>query len=147
MAYRQDNLPSCKKLNLFNWTTDQVMPISILRCSLYNLSMNAPALLSSVLMLVTKYAHLATQILDLCILSGCDYLPSMKGMGLIKAHKHMQRHRTVPKVPGYAQRVLSLRPILNQQCLSPYRRFCVPYGSPRPSQCLPRTKPTTRKRG
>merc|ERR1712216_504834 len=60
MEYRQDNLPSCKKLNLFNWTTDQI--------------------------------------LDLCILSGCDYLPSIRGMGLIKAHKHMLRHRTVRKV-------------------------------------------------
>ena len=90
MEYRQDNLPSCKKLNLFNWTADQVMSC----IHFYTVSMNT---ISTCLMVNTN-GHLATQILDLCIMSGCDYLPSIKGMGLIKAHKHMQRHRTVPKV-------------------------------------------------
>eukprot|EP00111_Clytia_hemisphaerica_P004690 TCONS_00013473-protein len=29
----------------------------------------------------------------MCMLSGCDYLPSIKGMGLIKAYKLLQRHK------------------------------------------------------
>ncbi|XP_057305844.1 exonuclease 1-like isoform X2 [Hydractinia symbiolongicarpus] len=29
---------------------------------------------------------------QMCMLSGCDYLPSIKGMGLVKAHKALRRH-------------------------------------------------------
>jgi len=34
----------------------------------------------------------------MCMLSGCDYLPSIKGMGLIKAFKLLQRHKSVKQV-------------------------------------------------
>ena len=34
----------------------------------------------------------------MCILSGCDYLPSIKGLGLYKAHKYMKRSSDVFKV-------------------------------------------------
>ena len=34
----------------------------------------------------------------MCMLSGCDYLPSIKGMGLIKAFKFLQRHKAVKQV-------------------------------------------------
>lgn len=34
----------------------------------------------------------------MCILSGCDYLPSVKGLGLYKAHKFLRRSTTVYKV-------------------------------------------------
>ncbi|RUS29376.1 PIN domain-like protein, partial [Jimgerdemannia flammicorona] len=35
---------------------------------------------------------------EMCILSGCDYLPSIKGMGLKKAYKNLKELRTVEKV-------------------------------------------------
>ena len=35
---------------------------------------------------------------EMCILSGCDYLQSVKGMGLITAHKMLKAHSTVKKV-------------------------------------------------
>ena len=35
---------------------------------------------------------------EMCILSGCDYLQSVKGMGLITAHKLLRKHSTVRKV-------------------------------------------------
>lgn len=31
----------------------------------------------------------------LCALSGCDYLPSVQGMGLKKAHRLVSRHKEV----------------------------------------------------
>lgn len=34
----------------------------------------------------------------MCMLSGCDYLPSIKGMGLVKAHKLIQRHKSIKQV-------------------------------------------------
>lgn len=35
---------------------------------------------------------------DACILSGCDYLPSMDGLGLKTAIKLMKKYRTIDKV-------------------------------------------------
>lgn len=35
---------------------------------------------------------------EMCILSGCDYLNSVKGMGLITAHKMLKKHSTIEKV-------------------------------------------------
>ncbi|RUP44578.1 PIN domain-like protein, partial [Jimgerdemannia flammicorona] len=37
-------------------------------------------------------------LLEMCILSGCDYLPSIKGMGLKKAHKKLTELGTAEKV-------------------------------------------------
>ena len=37
----------------------------------------------------------------MCILSGCDYLPSVKGLGLYKAHKYLKRSTNVYKVNIY----------------------------------------------
>ena len=34
----------------------------------------------------------------MCILSGCDYLPSIKGLGLYKAHKYLRKSTNVYKV-------------------------------------------------
>jgi len=34
------------------------------------------------------------QFLDMCILTGCDYLPSLPGMGVKRAHGFVQRYRT-----------------------------------------------------
>ena len=34
----------------------------------------------------------------MCILSGCDYLENINGMGLKTAHKMMKKYRTVEKV-------------------------------------------------
>lgn len=34
----------------------------------------------------------------MCILSGCDYLPSIKGLGLYKAHKYLRKSSNVVKV-------------------------------------------------
>ena len=34
----------------------------------------------------------------MCILSGCDYLPSIKGLGLYKAHKYLKKSTNVYKV-------------------------------------------------
>ncbi|KAG2172212.1 hypothetical protein INT43_004753 [Umbelopsis isabellina] len=38
---------------------------------------------------------------QMCILSGCDYLPSLSGMGLKTAHKLLQKHKTIEKVLQY----------------------------------------------
>jgi exonuclease-1 len=35
---------------------------------------------------------------QMCILSGCDYLPSIKGVGLKTANKLMRKHSTIEKV-------------------------------------------------
>ena len=37
----------------------------------------------------------------MCILSGCDYLPSIKGMGLITANKLLRKSSSVHKVREY----------------------------------------------
>ena len=38
----------------------------------------------------------------MCILSGCDYLPSIKGLGLYKAHKYLKRSTNVYKVSYFS---------------------------------------------
>ena len=40
----------------------------------------------------------ARQIQQLCILSGCDYLPSIRGIGLKRASKLLRQHKTVDMV-------------------------------------------------
>ena len=44
----------------------------------------------------------------MCMLSGCDYLPSIKGMGLIKAFKFLQRHKAVKQVNFFSSSLKSL---------------------------------------
>lgn len=39
---------------------------------------------------------------QMCMLSGCDYIPSIKGMGLMKAHKALRRHSSAYQVSFYA---------------------------------------------
>lgn len=39
-----------------------------------------------------------TEFIDLCILLGCDYTKSIKGMGLVKAFKYMKDKRSIEKV-------------------------------------------------
>ncbi|CAM0140562.1 unnamed protein product [Umbelopsis sp. WA50703] len=39
-----------------------------------------------------------SDIRKMCILSGCDYLQSLSGMGLKTAHKLLQQHKTIDKV-------------------------------------------------
>jgi len=36
--------------------------------------------------------------LDMCMLSGCDYLPKIQGMGLKTAHRFVREHRTPIKI-------------------------------------------------
>ncbi|CAN0477137.1 unnamed protein product, partial [Ectocarpus sp. 8 AP-2014] len=36
--------------------------------------------------------------MTLCALSGCDYLPSVHGMGLKKAYRMVSRHKELPKI-------------------------------------------------
>ena len=36
--------------------------------------------------------------LTTCIISGCDYLPSLKGIGFVKALKLIEEHKTYKKV-------------------------------------------------
>lgn len=36
----------------------------------------------------------------MCILSGCDYLPSVKGIGLVTANKLLRKYSDVWKVTG-----------------------------------------------
>ncbi len=44
----------------------------------------------------------------MCILSGCDYLPSVKGLGLYKAHKFLKKSTNVYKVSIIAE-IVSFR--------------------------------------
>lgn len=37
-------------------------------------------------------------ILEMCVLSGCDYLPSLPGMGLKRAHALVKKLKSIPKV-------------------------------------------------
>lgn len=40
------------------------------------------------------------QFLDLCLLVGCDYITAtVKGLGMATAHKLVERHRSLDKVP------------------------------------------------
>lgn len=45
---------------------------------------------------------------EMCILSGCDYLQSVKGMGLITAHKLLRKHSTVNKVGQTVMKLIAL---------------------------------------
>lgn len=36
--------------------------------------------------------------MQLCIMSGCDFLPSLPGIGIKRAHAHLQRTRCFIKV-------------------------------------------------
>ena len=38
---------------------------------------------------------------QMCMLSGCDYLPSIKGMGLIKAHRALRKYSDAYQVSVY----------------------------------------------
>ena len=38
------------------------------------------------------------EFIDLCILLGCDYTKTIKGMGLVKAFKYMQDKKSIEKV-------------------------------------------------
>lgn len=40
----------------------------------------------------------ADQFLEMCIMSGCDYLPSVSGVGVKKAHSYISRFKTHSKV-------------------------------------------------
>jgi hypothetical protein len=46
------------------------------------------------------------QFLEMCIMSGCDYLPSVSGVGVKKAHSYISRFKTHSKVraPASSQR-------------------------------------------
>ncbi|GAM28843.1 hypothetical protein SAMD00019534_120190 [Acytostelium subglobosum LB1] len=39
-----------------------------------------------------------TMLRHMCILSGCDYLPSLTGMGIKTAYKYVKRHRDIEKI-------------------------------------------------
>lgn len=52
---------------------------------------------------VNLHGFTETQFRQMCILSGCDYLPSIPGMGLKKAYKYLKKWKTVPKVIQQAQ--------------------------------------------
>lgn len=43
-------------------------------------------------------------ILEMCILSGCDYLQSLPGMGLKRAHALIKRFTTYDQVKSYHSR-------------------------------------------
>eukprot|EP00750_Incisomonas_marina_P032217 INCI8962.1.p1 GENE.INCI8962.1~~INCI8962.1.p1 ORF type:complete len:792 (+),score=121.07 INCI8962.1:162-2537(+) len=72
-------------------------------------------------------------LLDMCILAGCDYLPSIKGMGVIKAHALISKHRTPKRIfqalrftgamrvpPGYEARFREARlTFLHQRVFDP----------------------------
>ena len=38
------------------------------------------------------------EFIDLCILLGCDYTKTIKGIGLVKAFKYIQEKKTIEKV-------------------------------------------------
>lgn len=40
-------------------------------------------------------------VLQMCIMSGCDYLPSLPGMGVKRAHGLIKRFKSYQKVGGY----------------------------------------------
>jgi hypothetical protein len=39
-------------------------------------------------------------VLDMCILAGCDYLPSLPGMGIKRAHSFIRRFKSAKGVSG-----------------------------------------------
>lgn len=43
---------------------------------------------------------LLLQFIQLCVLSGCDYCPSIKGVGVISAYKYVNTHKVPAKVRG-----------------------------------------------
>jgi len=45
-----------------------------------------------------------TMVRQMCILSGCDYLPSLPGMGLKTSYKLIKEHRDIQKVLRYLRR-------------------------------------------
>lgn len=48
-----------------------------------------------------KDAHFKENILDICILSGCDYLDSIKGVGLVTAHEKLKEVGNIKKFIDY----------------------------------------------
>lgn len=48
---------------------------------------------------INSCLQFSDQFLDLCLLVGCDYIPtSVRGLGIATAHKLVDRHRSLDKV-------------------------------------------------
>lgn len=50
-------------------------------------------------------------LLEMCILSGCDYLPSLPGMGIKRAHALIKKLKTYQKVTSLQIILLSPHPL------------------------------------
>lgn len=48
--------------------------------------------------LLTMQSMNREQFVQICIMAGCEYLPSIPGVGLVVALKHFQKHKTVEEV-------------------------------------------------
>lgn len=46
----------------------------------------------------------SSRLLEMCVLSGCDYLPSLPGMGVKTAHKTLQKHGDVSRAGTFGLR-------------------------------------------
>lgn len=70
-----------------------------------------------------------------CVLAGCDFLPSIKGIGFRKAHTLVKAWRTVPQVIAALKRSKTVvpegYPEALQRAIWGFRwgPFCVQYGS------------------
>ncbi|KAF9620609.1 hypothetical protein IFM89_013635 [Coptis chinensis] len=53
-------------------------------------------------------------LLEMCILSGCDYLPSLPGMGLKRAHALMQKFKSYDKVVRHLKYNVSVPPLYEE---------------------------------
>ena len=47
---------------------------------------------------VVIYTLVYTQFIDMCILCGCDYCDSIRGIGQVKAYQFIQKYKTIEKV-------------------------------------------------
>lgn len=54
------------------------------------------------------------QFIDLCILLGCDYCPTIRGIGPKKAHELIREHKTIENVlKKLDAKVRTRRPVLD----------------------------------
>ena len=78
------------------------------------------------------------QFLDMCLLSGCDYNPSLKGMGLKTAHKLVRRHGGCDEIFAALRREGRFRDELTDDYIDAYKharmtfRFQVHRNHPQP---------------
>lgn len=75
-------------------------------------------------------------LMTLCALSGCDYLPSVHGVGLKKAHRLVARHKQVAQDTSVASPAVTTTIVVVRGCCSRERSNQMAYSALCPAQAF-----------